>query len=168
MQGSTSKLDRTFSLLPNTAFTPVNIKIDSNTLYGLVKRSCHKLTEEDTPRNEECFRAEREPWWGKFLNLHKIQAIKPHGRFGWEIVTDGCGASITFKKCLTEAESAAKSAAEEAKKTGNRARKKQPAPDYKLEDFDQVHPRCMRCAHVLLYACEHAIEWNLMHKLHHD
>ena len=95
------------------------------------------------PRNLTQFKEEREVWWGRFFDLDKIRSLRPNWEFDWDVVTDAAGASVTFLKDLTPAESAAKAAADGAKEGGKHARKQQqPPPGYRLEDFEQVHLAC--------------------------
>lgn len=89
--GGPRQTGRLFTPLPTKAhFTTSHVKLDCNTLYGLVKRSMDSLCQQgglskaELPSNERQFRApdERATWWSKFFHLDKLQALKHRWEFG--------------------------------------------------------------------------------------
>lgn len=132
----------TFTLLPVSAdFTALNLKVDITTLHGIAARSRSSLAVR-VPGHVP-FTAAADEQWPRFFDLNKISKLKPHWKFGGEVVTDGKGASVLFVKERTEAEQAAFIDAEKARKAGGKRKKKPSYPRIdNLEDY-KVHP-CSR------------------------
>lgn len=92
------KADAPFSLLPTkSGFTTNFVKLDSNTLYNLIKRSSASLTLPQ-PRNQEDLRKRWRFFWGRYFKLDVIEAHKPRWKFLHEVVTDGYSVSMTFER----------------------------------------------------------------------
>ena len=101
---------RLFSLLPNkSGFECSHVKICTNGLYGLLKRSESELKEHDIhlPKAEAEWRTAAPAFWRRFFRVEKFETA--NRKFAGEIVTDGLAVSIVMRKPTREDDSLEKS-----------------------------------------------------------